>query len=89
LLFRPPDNVAKPVGQWNSARIVAKGPKLEHYLNGTLTAKLDQTLDERRKLLANSKLKTIQNFVKSPKGRIVFQDHGDPFWFRYLKIRAL
>ncbi len=88
-LVVPPDNVAKPVGQWNSARIVAKGPKIELYLNGTLTAKLDQSSEEWRNLLAKSKFKTFPYFAKSPRGRIVLQDHGDPVWFKNLKIRPL
>lgn len=88
-LVVPPVGVAKPAGQWNTARIVAQGPRIEFYLNGTLTAKLDQSSDEWRELLAKSKFATFPYFAKGAKGRIVLQDHDDPVWFRNLKIRQL
>lgn len=88
-LVTPPDNVTQPVGQWNSARILARGPKIEMWLNGTRTASFDLSSDEGRKLIANSKFSNWPHFAKSPKGHIVLQDHGDPVWFRNLKIRPL
>ena len=84
-----PENIAKPVGQWNSARILARGPKIEMWLNGTRTASIDLSSNEGRKLIANSKFRDWPHFAKSPKGSIVLQDHGDPVWFRNLKIRPL
>jgi hypothetical protein len=34
-MYPPSADVAKPAGQFNSSRIVAKGNHVEHYLNGT------------------------------------------------------
>src|ERR1700682_5653909 len=33
-LYPPPAGVVKPAGEWNSSRIVARGPHVEHWLNG-------------------------------------------------------
>jgi len=88
-LVNPPDNIARPVGEWNRARLVAKGPHIEMWLNGVLTARLDLSSEEWSKQLAASKFSTWPYFAKSPRGRIVLQDHGDKVWFRNLKIRAL
>src|ERR671937_33456 len=33
-LYPSPEGHLKPVGEWNTARIVARGPHIEHWLNG-------------------------------------------------------
>ncbi len=88
-LVDAPDNVVKPVGEWNTARLVARGPKIEMWLNGVQTASLDLSSSEWAKQLAASKFKTWPYFAKSPKGRIVLQDHGDAVWFKNIKVRPL
>src|SRR5690606_24551639 len=35
------DKPNKPAGQWNRARVVARGPRVEHYLNGRLVAAVE------------------------------------------------
>ncbi len=86
-LVAPPDGVAKPVGEWNHANISCKGSKIELHLNGTLTASFDLATEEGKSLIAKSKFKDMPFFAKATKGKIVLQDHGDPVWFRNLKIR--
>lgn len=88
LLPAPDSKPLKPVGEWNHGKIVAKGPKLEHWLNGEKVATLDQSSDDWRKRLEASKYRKRENFgqVGSP---ILLQDHGDAVWFRNLRIRKL
>lgn len=88
-LITPPENVAKPVGDWNSASIKCQGSKIELRLNGVVTASFDLASEEGRTMIAKSKFKDLPFFGKAVKGKIVLQDHGDPVWFRNVKIRGL
>ncbi|MBM3727194.1 MAG: DUF1080 domain-containing protein [Acidobacteria bacterium] len=86
--------MAKPVGEYNQSRIVVRGTKIEHWLNGEkvvegdLSAETIKARAERRwtrespvyALLAN------QPRRKSP---VALQNHGDAAWFRTIRIRPL
>ncbi|MBX3095456.1 MAG: DUF1080 domain-containing protein [Fimbriimonadaceae bacterium] len=88
-LIAPPARVAHPAGMWNSVRIVARGPVVEQYLNGNLTARYDITTMDFARRLAASKFRDWPGFAKNLKGYIVLQDHGDLVEFRNLRIRPL
>lgn len=88
LLAAPDSKPLKPVGEWNHGKIVANGPKLEHWLNGKLVASLDQSSEDWKKRFEASKYRKREHFgqVASP---ILLQDHGDSVWFRNLRIKKL
>lgn len=89
-LYVPNENKhLMPVGEWNSSRIVAKGSKIEHWLNGKLVLQYDTASDDFKKQVAGSKFSKIPEFNQNPSGRIQLQDHGDEVWFRNLKIQEL
>lgn len=77
------------VGEWNRARIVAHGSKIEHWLNDVKVASADLASDDWTQLVAASKFKSYESFGKAHHGHIVLQDHGDDVWFRRLRIRRL
>ena len=79
----------KPAGEWNHVRIISKGGKVEHWLNNRKLVEYDMNAPEWAKLIAGSKFKDMPGFGKSKKGKIALQDHGDPVWFKNLKIRKL
>ena len=81
--------VVRPAGEWNRARIVARGNHLEHWLNGQKLLEVDVGSDEWKRLYQASKFKEMAGFGTQRRGHIVLQDHGDRVWFRNLKIRAL
>jgi hypothetical protein len=82
-------NAAKPVGEWNKARILKKDGHLTFWLNGTKTIETTVGSDEWKELLANSKFKNWKGFGEYAKGHIALQDHGDQVWYRDIKIRVL
>jgi Domain of Unknown Function (DUF1080) len=79
----------KPVGEWNSARIVLRGSQLEHWLNGQKVVAVDLASPAARELIAQSKFKSLPKFAQEASGYICFQDHGDDVWFRDIRIRKL
>jgi len=89
-MFAPVNKKDKPVGEWNQARIVAKGSKVEHHLNGKKVLSFDRKSDTYRKTWELSKYKeSVPMFGDVGKGHILLQDHGDVVSFRNIKIRKL
>jgi hypothetical protein len=80
---------AKPVGQWNEARIVAKGSVLEHWLNGKRVVTCDLRSDDYKQRFAKSKFATWEGFGTHAKGHIGLQEHGDDVWFRNIRVREI
>lgn len=78
----------RPVGQWNQSRIVARGPHLEHWLNGRKIIEVDLSSTAWQDALKASKFKAAADFA-TRKGRLLLQDHGDEAWFRALRLREL
>jgi hypothetical protein len=79
----------KPVGEWNSSRLVFRGNHGEHWLNGVKVVEFDLDTPLMDSALARSKYKSIQNFAQRRAGHIVLQDHVDEVYFRNIKIRRL
>ena len=82
------DAAAKPVGAWNKVRIVARGGRLEHWLNGRRVIATRYGDAAWAALVAGSKFKAMPHFAKVPRGRIALQDHGDRVWYRNIRIRT-
>jgi hypothetical protein len=79
----------KPVGEWNSTKIVVNGAHVEHWLNGKKVVEFERWNDEWKKLRDSGKWKEAPDYGSAAKGRIVLQDHGSAFWFRNVTLRPL
>jgi lysophospholipase L1-like esterase len=77
----------KGVSQWNNARIVVKGGKVEHWLNHVKVVEFDRFSQIFAALVEKSKYEKWENFGRLPAGHILLQDHGDKVSFRNIKIR--
>ena len=79
----------KPAGAWNMVRLVVTDGHVEQWLNGTMVVSYNNTGSEWDSLIADSKFKDWEQFGKTTSGKISLQDHGDPVWFRNIRIRPL
>ncbi len=83
------DKPVKPIGEWNTARIVSCDMRVEHWLNGVKV--LDYKRDDAafRRIVAESKFRDNVDFGLAEKGHILLQDHGDKVYYRNIRIREL
>lgn len=89
-MFPTSPKKVNPIGEWNQARIVAKGKKVTHYLNGEKILSFDRGSKSYKKAWELSKYKDSRPmFGDVNKGHILLQDHGDIVSFRNIKIKAL
>ena len=79
-----------PYGEWNKGRIVAKGSKVTHYLNGKKVLAYDRKTQKYKEAVQKSKFKNAKPvFGTVEKGYILLQDHQDEAYFRNIKIKDL
>ena len=88
LIAAQPETV-KPPGQWNQVLIRIVNNRIEHWLNGVKVVEVTRGSDQWNTLVASSKFADMPLFGKADTGYIVLQDHGDPVWYRNIKIREL
>ena len=77
----------KGIGQWNNARILVKGGKVEHWLNHIKVVEYNRFSQVFEALVEKSKYEKWNGFGRWPEGVILLQDHGDKVSFKNIKIR--
>jgi 3-keto-disaccharide hydrolase len=78
---------ARAIGEWNRARILARGSHVEHWLNGVKVLEYERGSEDFRRAVALSKFKGIAGFGEWKEGVLLLQEHGDEVSFRNVKIR--
>lgn len=80
-------DLTKPVGEWNTGKIVAKGSVVQHWLNGQAVISFDY---QDLKWKAQVDLLTKRGGNLEARGaNLSLQDHGDPVWYRNIRIREI
>lgn len=83
----PKKDATRPVGEWNTARVICQGSVIEHWLNGERVLSFDY---EDRKWAEYVELLGIRGGDLTGRGgRIWLQDHGQDVWFRNLRWRKI
>src|SRR5215471_15730799 len=89
-LFPSPAGHLKPVGQWNTARIIANGAHVEHWLNGVKLVEYELWSPIWEAMVHASKFTPYPNYGRAKKGHIAMQgDHNGALAFRNIRIREL
>ena len=84
---QPSKDMTKPVGQWNSGRIVCKGTIVQHGLNGEKVIHLDYTDPQWASNV--EMLKQRGGNLEARGANLSLQDHGDPVWYRNIRLKTL
>lgn len=79
----------KPVGEWNTSKIVFNAGHVEHWLNGKRIIKFQAWTPEWNKLKAEGKWKDYPAYGLEKTGSIGLQDHGDKTYYKNIMIREL
>lgn len=83
----PSHDATKPVGGWNQGRIIGKGTVIQHWLNGRKVIHFDYSDP---KWAFNVELLKERGARLPDRGaNLSLQDHGDPVWYRAIKLRSL
>jgi hypothetical protein len=88
-LVAPARDMLRTTDDYNHARIVACGPRVEHWLNGVRVAVYDTGSEDWRQRVAASKFAGQADFAKARRGHLALQDHGNAVYVRGMRIRAL
>jgi hypothetical protein len=88
-LYAPENKELRPVGEWNSVRLVVKDGHAEHWLNGKKIVEYQVGSDDWNRRVANSKFADWEHFAEFRRGHIGLQDHSDRVWYRNIRIRTL
>lgn len=85
----PATDAVKPAGEWNDTRILVRGNHVEHWLNGEKVVEYELGSEDWQARVDSSKFSDDAGYAQSAQGHIVLQNHGDPVWFRNVKVRPL
>lgn len=88
-LHPAPRGVVRPAGEWNTARIVVRDGRVEHWLNGERVVQYELGSEDWRRRVAESKFAQWPSYGQAREGHIGLQDHGDAVWYRNIKIRPI
>lgn len=88
-LYPPSIAAARPAGEWNETRILVRGHRVEHWLNGHRVVAYELGSPEWRERVHGSKFAGLPRYGRAPRGHIALQDHGDWVAYRDIRIRDL
>jgi hypothetical protein len=87
--YLPREKYVNGYDQWNRAKIVVDGNKVQHFLNGIKVVEYERNTQMWKALVAYSKYSKWPDFGEYEKGNILLQDHGNEVEFKNIKIKEL
>ncbi|MEM7145728.1 MAG: DUF1080 domain-containing protein [Verrucomicrobiota bacterium] len=83
------EDATKPVGEWNSSRILVEGNRVTYWLNDVKTAEYEMHSDQWKEQIAAAKFGKWKLYGTTGAGHIALQDHGHGAAFRNLRIKDI
>jgi hypothetical protein len=88
-LYAAPAGILKPAGEWNTTRIIAKGARVEHWLNGQKVVQYELWSPDWEAKVKASKFNEWPKYGRGTSGYIAIQgDHEGMLSLRNVKIRT-
>jgi Domain of Unknown Function (DUF1080) len=89
-IYPSPPGHLKPVGEFNSTRIVARGAHVEHWLNGFKLLEYELWSPDWEAKVKASKFADYPHFGRAKRGHFGIQgDHAGDLAFRNIRVREL
>ena len=89
-LYPAAAGIVKPADEWNTTRIVARGARIEHWLNGQKVVQYDLWGPDWEAKVKASKFAEWPKYGRAKSGHIAIQgDHDGALALRNIKIRTL
>ena len=89
-LYPAPAGVVKPAGEWNTARVVARGARVEHWLNGQKVAEYELGSPDWEAKVKASKFVEWPKYGRATRGHVAIQgDHEGDLSIRNMRVREL
>jgi hypothetical protein len=83
----PSKDATKPVGEWNEGRILCRGSVIQHWLNGVKVIDFDYADPQWEDDVEMMRIRGGD--LKARGAYMLLQDHGDPVWYRSIKLRPV
>ncbi len=83
----PSHDATRPVGEWNEGRVICKGTVVQHWLNGQKVIDMDYADPQWAWNVAL--LQNRGGDLTARGAHLSLQDHGDPVWYRNIRLRKL
>ncbi|MDP1587985.1 MAG: DUF1080 domain-containing protein, partial [Prosthecobacter sp.] len=86
-VVQPQSDASKPLGEWNTARLVISGSRREHWINGQKVCAYDVADAGFLATLGASKFAGKPQFGAGSRGALALQNNGGEVAYRNLRIR--
>ena len=79
----------KPIGEWNTSKIIFDKGHVEHWLNGKRIVEFEAWTPEWERNVRTGKWQSYPYYGRAKSGSIALQNHGNKTYFKNIRIKQL